>query len=298
MAIGLLTMIPLEFLRSSVLTPWWLPPVSLDYEDGFKPSVSSTPSKASSSSTFSKPKVPFSLSARISDADYVKQRADLSLSAAFVFDATSSMSTYIQQTSNQIREMAKVLEEYISRSVSAMGYDTKKLTVSFSFCAYRDIGDSVPVELIPFGNATALSNAIGGVVADGGDDVAEDICTGLDEMLKAKWPGGHRIIFVIGDSPNHGKRFNCGCEDNHPQDPNGRTWESRFDDIAAKVTELGTGLVICPLKNGSHFDPMYEYLKGKTRGNMVSKVDLNDSKILDSITATMKQAYAAYLSGL
>ncbi|KAL0238602.1 hypothetical protein GEMRC1_013075 [Eukaryota sp. GEM-RC1] len=192
----------------------------------------------------------------------------------------------IQQTANQIREMAKGLEEYISRSVGAMGYDAKKLTVSFHvFCAYRDIGDSVPVELIPFGNATALSNAIGGVVADGGDDVAEDICTGLDEMLKAKWPNGHRIIFVIGDAPNHGKRFNCGCEDNHPQDPNGRTWESRFDDIALKATELGIALLICPLKNGRHFDPMYEYLKGKTPLAIVSKVDSNDSKIWDHIFA-------------
>ncbi|KAL0231130.1 hypothetical protein GEMRC1_010535 [Eukaryota sp. GEM-RC1] len=208
------------------------------------------------------------------------------------------MGCYLLQTADQIREMAKVLEEYISRSVGALGYDAKKLTVSFAFCAYRDIGDPVPVELIPFGSAIDLSSAIGGISPNGGGDPAEDICTGLDEMLKAKWPGGHRIIFVIGDAPNHGKRFNCGRVDNHPQDPNGRTWESRFDDIAAKATECGTGMLICPLKNGSHFDPMYEYLKGKTPANMVSKVDLNDSKILDSITAATKQSYAAYLSTL
>ncbi|KAL0249076.1 hypothetical protein GEMRC1_004310 [Eukaryota sp. GEM-RC1] len=242
-----------------------------------------------------------SLLSRINEEDFTKQNLDLDLSVAFVFDATYSMGPYIKQTSDQILEMAEVLNLYVRKQAQRKGYADESLSISFSFCAFRDIRYNV--EIIPFDTSEVLATKIAKVKAVGGDDYAEDICTGLDTILHQQWPSGHRIIFIIGDAPNHGERFAGSRDvdgfDDYPScDQNGIMWEDRFDAIIDQVQNQGISLFICPLKNGRHFDRMENYFSERISKDRVRKISLDDSKILDAVTDATKSSYAQYLNDL
>ncbi|KAL0225802.1 hypothetical protein P9112_013126 [Eukaryota sp. TZLM1-RC] len=270
---------------------------------GEEPKDSNSKSRSNSKSTPSyssydkKPKPSVKPSTGLSLDFIKKQDINTDMSAVFVFDATASMGSYIAETAENIIRMGGELEKSLSSTASSYGY-TSTVKVNLGFVAYRDIGDSAPFEVLPFGNLSTLSSKIRSVRAAGGGDAPEDICTGLDKALELSWPKGHRMIFIVGDAPNHGSRFNCGTGDNHPKDPSGRTWESRFDAILAKSKELSINYLMCPVGNHSYFDPMIQYFKGSLSGSSVTKLSLTDGKLLDSIKAATDASYDSYLSKL
>ena len=137
------------------------------------------------------------LEAEISEAS---QRATVvkSLDACFVLDCTSSMKNCIQAAKDKIVEIQ-------SRIVRCLGSGGN---VRFSVVGYRDYEDEKHFEIQPFtDNVKDVQAFLSNLKAEGGGDVCEDVIGALSHALKLNWQARTRIIYLICDTPPHGKRF-------------------------------------------------------------------------------------------
>jgi myosin protein heavy chain len=57
------------------------------------------------------------------------------------------------------------------------------------------------------------------ISCEGGGDSAEDIRGGIKQMItNLKWSKTFKIAMLICDAPTHGKRYNGGVSDHHPNE--------------------------------------------------------------------------------
>ncbi|KAL0211603.1 hypothetical protein RCL1_005229 [Eukaryota sp. TZLM3-RCL] len=266
--------------------------------------TSSTPSAPSESSS-SQPKKssgysskPRDYSAKPDLPQISSSIVDLNLYASFCFDATGSMASYIRQTADNIVDMSRKLNDTMKNKIRTSGYDDQDASCNFAFVAYRDIKDSVPVESIPFSPVSQLASKIASVRASGGGDFPEDICTGLDKATELAWGNGHRLVFIVGDAPNHGRRFCKNHGDDYPNaDQNGITWEARFDRIIEWARQEKVTFIICPVNNNTYLQPMEQYLKDCLGSDMVLSLDMSGDWI-SALQNSITDSYAKYLRRL
>lgn len=121
-------------------------------------------------------------------------------------DCTSSMEPWIQAAKDQIRD---ILQSFPHTNFQV------------AFVGYRDYGDEEPVVTIDFTNVDSLLEKIRDVHAIGGDDIAEDVYTGMNVMMGLDWTGCDiQCVFHIADAPPHGADFHSiWVSDNHINTP-------------------------------------------------------------------------------
>ena len=125
---------------------------------------------------------------------------------AFLVDCTGSMASYIGETKNQIQ---KIVSEIVEM------YDNK---VCVAFVGYRDHGDG-PMRIQTLGfteNIEEFKSFVGSIAATGGGDAPEDVLGGLEAVVNLAWSSASKVVFHIGDAPQHGERF-------HDMGPSGDT---------------------------------------------------------------------------
>lgn len=75
--------------------------------------------------------------------------------------------------------------------------------IRIGLVAYRDVGDDYVTK--PFalsGDLDAVYRELSTYVADGGNDIPEDVDAALDDALKMQWrPNAKKLVFVVGDAP-------------------------------------------------------------------------------------------------
>lgn len=121
--------------------------------------------------------------------------SSLSVDLLFVLDATGSMQTQIDQLKNAI--------SILQMNLSSLPGSPR---LRFGLVQYRDRKDDFLVSKIQFTeDATAFSNELSKVRADGGGDQPEDLQSALDTALHGMtWNrDGIRLGFVITDAPPH-----------------------------------------------------------------------------------------------
>ncbi len=114
-------------------------------------------------------------------------------------DCTSSMSPYIEQVETTIN---KIVNELKKRFVN--------FSIRLAFVGYRDFTEDEPFRIVNTGFLQDLETfklLVSEVDAFGGDDVCEDVFSGINEVLKLEWLNESRVLFHICDAPCHGKRF-------------------------------------------------------------------------------------------
>jgi len=114
---------------------------------------------------------------------------------AFVLDATGSMGDEIQQLRDVLLSIHRRLQNA-----------SPQADLRFGMVVYRDRGDVVPLEVIPFtADLDSFEVALSQVRAQGGGDTPEDVQSGLLAALDSLgWrQTGLRNAFVIGDAPPH-----------------------------------------------------------------------------------------------
>ena len=147
-----------------------------------------------------------------------------SLDVAFLVDCTGSMAPYIAETKNDIEEIVSSIKE------------TFENTVQVAFVGYRDHTDgSKRIECLQFTeNIDEFKEFLSNITAEGGDDAPEDVLGGIEAAVNLGWCSKNKVLFHIGDAPQHGPRFHdmgesfdnyYGCE------PRGLQIEDLFDII-------------------------------------------------------------------
>ena len=147
-----------------------------------------------------------------------------SLDVAFLVDCTGSMAPYIAETKNDIEEIVSSIKEMFEN------------TVQVAFVGYRDHTDGVKrIECLQFTeDINEFKEFLGSIIAEGGDDAPEDVLGGIEAAVNLGWCSKNKVLFHIGDAPQHGPRFHDMGKsfDNYFDcEPRGLQVEDLFDSI-------------------------------------------------------------------
>jgi len=132
---------------------------------------------------------------------------------AFVLDCTASMGPWIEEAKTKMGTIVQdVLKEH------------NHVTFQVGLIAYRDYGDESPLRVLEFTTPENVMLALQPIVAEGGDDIAEDVARAFYHTMALDWSDADiRMVFHITDAPPHGLAFhNLNVSDRYPEgDPEG-----------------------------------------------------------------------------
>jgi len=205
----------------------------------------------------------------------------------FICDATASMDQYMETIK---KTLISFLEEV-------------KLQISVkprvAFIAFRD-RDGDQVELKDFTtDYDGMVEFIENIDCMGGDDPCEDVVAGLKEALKLDWSSDLNYVYLIADSPPHGKSYHGdNIEDDYPDDDKTKPLEK----IAAHYRKAKINLVI--LKFNDTIDKMIEVIEKyyESKFNELKVIDIKKDAFtkedftkyfLDSLSKEMSASLAA-----
>jgi len=159
----------------------------------------------------------------------------MKVKCCFLIDATASMGPWIEGAKNHTREIVDTIKA-----------DTPDVELSIAAVFYRDVGDDVPLQVIPFtSNVTAFLEAINPVIANGGDDVCEDVASGFQAMNGLDWSDADvKTAFLICDAPPHGRMW-------HDIDVSDRflTDETNLVNLVEATANAGIDLTVVKASN-------------------------------------------------
>lgn len=125
--------------------------------------------------------------------------------------------------------------------VTAMHSRFDRATLRVAFVGYRDFKDDPRFVVIPFtADIAGLRRSLESVPAFGGDDAAEDVAGGLDQVLQLPWPrdegGNINSVVHVCDAPCHGQRYHdILLSDAYPRgDPSGKNPETLMRTLASR----------------------------------------------------------------
>ncbi|CAG8510604.1 11371_t:CDS:2 [Dentiscutata heterogama] len=160
----------------------------------------------------------------------------------YVLDCTGSMKSHIAAAKQCILQVT----EHIKNTNPC-------IKIRIGFCGYRDHCDNSRIQIFDFTNSyEKFQQNLATLKASGGGDPPEDVLGGLNASItQLSWNNGTRVLFHVGDSPPHGRRFN-DLDDNYPNgDPYGLTAESVLEKMRSerilyffgKVTEYTNEMI-------------------------------------------------------
>ena len=220
-----------------------------------------------------------------------KLKANRNVDVTFLIDCTSSMKPYIHEAKEQIGNIVNKIKLINANRVR------------IAFVGYRDYCDgSSKLEVLPFTEDLKVFNSFQtGIVAKGGGDTAEDVLGGLKSAINLEWLSANRVIFHVGNAPQHGRRFNDFTTPSDDSDLDGDLnldVEKLFKELRRINCKYFFGKI-----NETTNKMYYEFAK---LGNMddhefVSTVDMSDPSLLflqavSSITASMRRTGSVGLS--
>ena len=161
----------------------------------------------------------------------IRAKEAKTIDVAFLVDSTSSMETRI--------EAAK--QKMVAIQTGILKASGAGATVRFAVVAYRDYCDTNKLEVQEFTqDVDKVLGFLKALDATGGGDTCEDVIGGLQRAVQLQWEAKTRIMYLMSDSPAHGRRFYDDCAntrraifDHHPDDP--KQWEPTEEVIAQSV---------------------------------------------------------------
>ena len=192
---------------------------------------------------------------------------------------------YINEAKNQIKKIVEQILEVYENNFRV------------AFIGYRDHCDGpMRIETFQFSeNTDMFVSFLGNIRATGGGDAPEDVLGGLEAALNLAWSSASKVIFHVGDSPQHGPRFHDlgpGSDDHYGADPRGLVPE----DLFRRMKQIGVRYVFGKVNRTT--DKMFAELQKIGGKEMVREVDMKSPNLLHtqavtSITATIEGTLSA-----
>jgi hypothetical protein len=209
----------------------------------------------------------------------------LSVKLCFVVDCTASMAPWIR-TARQ--EVLKIIEYAGERHPHA--------DIQVAFVGYRDHGDDERILLHNFGTVPALYAYMHEVVANGGDDAAEDVAGALRQAHTLSWSGADLcLLYHIADAPAHGLQYhNEDISDNYPEgDPLGLDPTS----ILRQFTRDGVQYTFVRITH--HTDIMTDvfertYRKGPGRFSVIDMAGRSRHQLAEQVYTSLDETITQY----
>ena len=127
-------------------------------------------------------------------------------------------------------------------------------------------------------DTTMFLSFLSGVYATGGGDAPEEVLGGLEAALNLAWSSASKIIFHVGDSPQHGPKFHDlgPWGDNHyGADPLGLVLE----DLFSRMKQIGVRYFFGKVNRTK--DKMFTEFQKIGGTEMVREVDMKRPDLLN-----------------
>jgi hypothetical protein len=190
----------------------------------------------------------------------------MKIKMCFLMDCTASMGDWIRAAKDEIREIVR-------ETHTTFPFTEFKV----AFVGYRDYGDEERFVVVPFTNVEDLLDEMESVYAVGGDDLAEDVAGGMQQVRDLDWSHADvRSVFHIADAPPHGREYhNAGISDRYPRgDPGGLSPKSLIGSFS------GLGVDYTFIRINESTDKMAEvFFEHYVHGGEFKVVDLQNQRI-------------------
>ena len=204
---------------------------------------------------------------------------------AFLLDCTGSMAGYINEAKNQIKKIVQDIGDMYENNVQV------------AFIGYRDHRDG-PMRIEAFGFSDDTDRFVAflnGVRATGGGDAPEDVLGGLEAAINLAWSSASKVIFHVGDSPQHGGRFHDlgpGGDSHYLAEPRGLVAE----DLFRSMKQIGVKYFFGKVNHTT--DKMFAEFQKIGGKDMVREVNMSSPNLFDtqavtSISATIEGTLSA-----
>eukprot|EP00746_Dinoflagellata_sp_MGD_P002635 gnl/MRDRNA2_/MRDRNA2_105160_c0_seq1.p1 gnl/MRDRNA2_/MRDRNA2_105160_c0~~gnl/MRDRNA2_/MRDRNA2_105160_c0_seq1.p1 ORF type:complete len:1066 (+),score=191.69 gnl/MRDRNA2_/MRDRNA2_105160_c0_seq1:78-3275(+) len=209
------------------------------------------------------------------------------LNACFVVDCTGSMSSHIRAVKDQIHGI-----------VNEMQARLPSMRLHLAFVGYRDHGDAVRYELLPFTTSVDEFKAFVSQVraTGGGGDGPEDVHGALKQACALDWSIGGaetRALIHIADYPAHGRQYNDCPRDHYPDgDPYGLNLEELMRQLQGLSVQYVFGHIT------QYTQKMIHVLNQELDGYIDSKDMADVALVAETVTASLASSVASTVSTL
>eukprot|EP00929_Paragymnodinium_shiwhaense_P110809 TRINITY_DN7806_c0_g1_i1.p1 TRINITY_DN7806_c0_g1~~TRINITY_DN7806_c0_g1_i1.p1 ORF type:complete len:915 (-),score=234.25 TRINITY_DN7806_c0_g1_i1:369-3113(-) len=209
------------------------------------------------------------------------------LNACFVVDCTGSMSGHIRAVKDQIRGIVQEMQRQLPT-----------LQLRLSFVGYRDHGDEVRFELLPF---TTCVEEFEAFVAEirargGGGDGPEDVHGAIQQASQLDWTAGDaatRVLIHIADHGAHGRQWNDSPRDRYPDgDPYGLDLVGLLEQLRSLDVQYVFGHIT------SHTEKMVRVLNEILGGYVDTKDMAQVASVAEAVTASLHSSVASTVNTL
>jgi len=172
----------------------------------------------------------------------------LGLDIAFVIDTTGSMGSYIPAAVSSIERIIN------SNKIRFTNMGVNDSSIRFAVVEYKDHSDNPVTSHINFTNSTNAIKFLKEKNASGGNDTPEAVFDGLRVACNFSWKTEHeKVLFLILDSPPHGKRY-VSSGDDYPNGcpcctDTGTPSPKTEEDIFYKLNNLKVNFKLVPLNS-------------------------------------------------
>jgi len=195
------------------------------------------------------------------------------LDICFLMDATSSMSSWIVKT-----------KENILKIMNDMQKEFPKSNIRLGIVAYRDYSDDPEIELFNLSNNhDEFKKFVSSLKAIGGDDQAEDIFSGIDQSLKMKWESKARSIIHFADAPCHNSKYHdSDVGDSYPNC--GHKYNLEAKNLFSRMIELNIDYSFMKINNStnkmiSEFQELYD-CEEKNRKIEIQEPEMSEEEVI------------------
>jgi len=209
------------------------------------------------------------------------------LNACFMVDCTGSMGSHIQAVKTQIGGIVHEMQTRLPN-----------MQLRLSFLGYRDHGDDIRFEILPFTTNVQEFQAFVAVVRakGGGGDGPEDVHGAVQQACGLDWTAGDaatRVLIHIADHPAHGSHWNDSPRDRYPNgDPEGLDLTSLMQQLQQLDVQYVFGHIT------DHTQKMVRVLNDELGGYIDTK-DMEDAaKVTETVTASLHKSVSTTVSTL
>lgn len=189
------------------------------------------------------------------------------LDVVFIFDATGSMSPYIEEVKKNLQEIIQEIKNAIPNSLLSV----------IAYSDYPHLNSSFLTKVLGFTNDTSLlKKFFSEIYPDGNDDIPEALEVALSDASKLNWrPISKKALIVVGDAPPH------GVIDNMIEQRDYKIEAGKLIQKEAKIYAVQCG-------NDNATEKSFRWLADKSGGVFLNLNNIDDLKTI-LIGASMKQ---------
>ena len=226
-------------------------------------------------------------------SDLLANRENMRLNILLIVNTTYTMSSYIENLKDDLKEMIKPIRDDFPLAVVKTGF------IGYTDFEDLELGDDY-LDIVLSININKIIENIEKIEPDGGEKASKDVAGAFKLALEKNWGKGKKLAILITNSPCHGNEYNDSNEDKIQdgyKDPNNPDFErAKINEYLNVFIEEDIYLIGYKISNKTNkmYNKFKEFYDSKKAKNFFSEEigKLNDiiyNKVKDLLKDQIKE---------